>query len=70
MWITDPGTKVFTVYCNTCKDKKIKLNNTIFKRALEELHNADWRKNKVDDTWEHYCPDCVREWASKQPPRE
>ncbi len=64
----DKDTGVFNIICNECHNNIVIDTVGDFKKMLTDIKEKGWRM-KPDDQgkWEHYCPDCVREWASKQP---
>lgn len=55
----------FTVHCDDCPDA-IEPSETEFKPMLEEIRAEGWRTVKVGDGWQHFCPDCVDNWAAEQ----
>lgn len=51
----------YIVYCDGCDETLIE--GVSWKEAIEAVKQNDWKAEKVDGEWEHYCPQC--QWNEK-----
>ena len=47
----------YIVYCDGCDETLIE--GVSWKEAIEAVKQNDWKAEKVDGEWEHYCPTCL-----------
>jgi len=51
----------YIVYCDGCDETLI--DGVSWREAVETVKQNDWKFEKVDGEWEHYCPAC--QWRKR-----
>lgn len=51
----------YIVYCDGCDETLIE--GVSWREAVETVKQNDWKFEKIDGEWEHYCPTC--QWRKR-----
>ena len=51
----------YDVYCDFCDNSESFMDMFCFSDLINELEESGWRIEKVNNEWEHQCPDCQKE---------
>jgi hypothetical protein len=49
----------FMAECDGCGHPEYGGTLDDFREFVEDLKEQDWKIRKVEDEWQHFCPDCT-----------